>query len=131
MAILQCAAGTLAITAGSQAPSYPLAAQPVLFIQVTNIGKVPCSTDLADPQIELLVYNGESRVWGSHDCAVSPGSSIETLAVNTPVARSIIWSGMSSQPNCAGVRQHVQAGTYTLHAKLAGVDGTTITFSLT
>ena len=35
--------------------------------------------DLADPQVVLRVYNGESRVWGSHDCKIQPGTDDRTL----------------------------------------------------
>jgi hypothetical protein len=126
-----CAPGSLKLAAVTDAPSFKLGSQPVLAVQVTNVGTTPCVADLSDRQIELLVYNGESRVWGSHDCQVQPGTQPMTLAVRTPVRRSITWTGLSSQPQCAGTRQLVGSGTYTLHAKLAGVEGTTATFSLT
>ncbi|SDI95440.1 hypothetical protein SAMN05444157_0970 [Frankineae bacterium MT45] len=125
-----CPQSALTIRAGTSAPSYPVSAQPVLYMQVTNIGAVPCAKDLSDTQIELVVYNGASRVWGSHDCQIIPGTSIQTLAVNMPIARSITWTGLSSQPGCVGVRQHVAAGTYTLRASLGGVQGTPATFKL-
>ncbi|SOD70534.1 hypothetical protein SAMN05892883_0224 [Jatrophihabitans sp. GAS493] len=128
--VAPCPQSSLTIRAGTGAPSYPVSAQPVLYMQVTNIGPVPCSKDLSDTQIELVVYNGASRVWGSHDCQIIPGSSVQTLAVNMPIARSITWTGLSSQPGCVGVRQHVAAGTYTLRASLGGVQGTPATFKL-
>ena len=43
----------------------------MLQLQVTNTGAQPCVQDLADKQVELRVYNGESRVWGSHDCKIA------------------------------------------------------------
>jgi hypothetical protein len=126
-----CPAGTLKLAATTAAPRFKLGSQPALALQVTNSGKNPCVADLSDTQIELLVYNGESRVWGSHDCQVEPGTQLMTLNPRQAVRRSITWTGLSSQPQCAGTRQLVGAGTYTLHAKLSGVEGTTATFSLT
>jgi hypothetical protein len=126
-----CPAGTLKLVATTAAPRFKLGSQPVLALQVTNSGKKSCVADLSDAQIELLVYNGESRVWGSHDCQVEPGSQPMTLNPGQAVRRSITWTGLSSQPRCAGTRQLVGAGMYTLHAKLSGVEGTTATFSLT
>ena len=41
---------------------------------------------------------------------------------------SITWSGLTSQPKCAGTRQRVGAGTYTLYASLAGHEGTAAQF---
>lgn len=97
---------------------------------VTNQGPLPCVQDLSDSQIELRIYNGSARVWGSHDCLVQPGTSLSTLPVGQQIKREIEWSGLSSQPGCAGVRTRVAAGTYTLSAYLAGHAGTTTTFSM-
>lgn len=118
-----CTASDLSIKAVVGAPTYTVGANPLLELQVTNVSSTPCVQDLADKQVELRVYNGESRVWGSHDCQVEPGTDLRTLAVNTPVLVAITWSGLSSQPGCAGTRQRVGAGTYTLYALLAGQTG--------
>jgi hypothetical protein len=100
------------------------------MLRVTNKGPKPCVQDLADSQVLLRVYNGESRVWGSHDCQITPGVSDATLAVAQPVQVSVIWSGLSSKPKCAGTRQRVGAGTYTLYASLSGHVGTAAQFSI-
>lgn len=126
-----CTAGQLSIAAASDAASYPVGAKPDLAIVVTNRGPAPCVADLADPQIELRVHAGSARVWGSHDCQIAPGSSPQTLPVGEPIRRVIQWSGLSSQPNCAGVRQRVPAGTYTVYALLAGRQGAKATFAFT
>jgi len=127
---LPCVASALSIAAVTSQASYPVDAQPTLSMQVTNTGSTPCVQNLADSQIVLRVYNGVSRVWGSHDCQVQPGTDNRTLAVNQPVKISVVWSGRSSQPNCAGTRQQVGAGTYTLYASLAGHDGKAAQFSI-
>jgi hypothetical protein len=69
-------------------------------------------------------------VWGSHDCKIEPGTNDRTLAVQTPVRVAITWSGLTSQPNCAGTRQRVGAGTYTLYAVLSGQTGKATQFSI-
>jgi hypothetical protein len=125
-----CAVAALSISAGSNAKSYPAGATPVLSLQVTNKGALPCIEDLSDSKIELRVFSGGARVWGSHDCAVAPGTSLQTLPVGKVVRRTVQWSGLSSQPGCAGERQRVPAGTYTVTALLAGHAGTTATFTL-
>jgi hypothetical protein len=102
----------------------------VLGLLVTDIGRSPCVQDFSDRQVLLRVYNGESRVWGSHDCSVQPGSQLRTLAVGRPVRVEVAWSGLSSQPGCGGARQRVGAGTYTLYASLSGHDGTAASFTL-
>lgn len=125
-----CQAGALKVAAVVDKPSYRVGEQPMVLLQVTNTGPAPCVQNLADSQVELRVYNGESRVWGSHDCTVQPGVSDRTLAVGQPVRVSVVWSGLSSQPKCAGTRQRVGAGTYTLYALLSGKEGTAIQFSV-
>lgn len=129
-AVASCRLSDLTIAAATSAPSYPLGSQPQLFLQVTNSTAAPCSTDLADPQVELRIYNGAARVWGSHDCMVQPGSKIQTLLPNQPVRLSITWTGLSSEPGCAGTRTAVPAGTYTLYALLAGKQGSPAQFTL-
>ena len=125
-----CNANDLEIAAVSSKPSYTVGEQPVLELQVTNKGDEPCVQDLADSQVELKVYNGESRVWGSHDCLIQPGTNLSTLEVDTPVRIAITWSGLSSQPHCAGTRQRVGAGTYTLYALLSGETGKATQFTI-
>lgn len=130
LAPVACAAAALKISAVTGAATYRVNQQPTLLLQVINSGPSPCVKDLSDQQIELLVYNGESRVWGSHDCLIQPGSSPQTLPAATAVRRSIVWTGLSSQPACTGTRQRVGPGSYTLHARLGGVEGATATFTL-
>jgi hypothetical protein len=125
-----CDPSKLAVAAVVGKSSYHIGDQPVLELQVTDTGPKPCVQDLADRQIELRVYNGESRVWGSHDCQIQPGTMPRTLAVNQPVRVAITWSGLTSQPNCAGTRQRVGAGTYTLYALLSGKTGKAATFTI-
>jgi hypothetical protein len=125
-----CQPAQLTITAASSAASYPAGAKPSVAIVVTNKGPAPCVQDLSDNQIELRVYNGSARVWGSHDCLVQPGTAPATLPVGQPIRRYIQWSGLSSRPACAGTRTRVAAGRYTLFAYLAGHQGSTSTFTL-
>ena len=110
--------------------SYKVGDHPLLQLQVVNKGPASCIQDLADKQIELRVYNGESRVWGSHDCQVEPGSNDRMLAVGSPVRVAITWSGLTSRPGCAGTRQRVGAGTYTLYAYLSGRNGKATQFTI-
>ena len=125
-----CALAALKLAAVVEKPTYSVGDQPVLMLQVTNPGTTPCVQDLADQQIELRVYNGESRVWGSHDCQVQPGTSDSTLLAGQSVRVSITWSGLSSQPKCAGTRQRVGAGTYTLYASLSGREAASTQFAI-
>ena len=125
-----CRTSDLAVSAVAAASNYKVGATPMLELQVTNTGKAPCVQDLADKQIVLKVYNGESRVWGSHDCAVQPGTQLRTLAVGSSVRVTITWSGLTSQPGNCKSRQRVGAGTYTLYATLSGKTGRAAQFTI-
>jgi hypothetical protein len=125
-----CGRSALGLAADSEKSRYSVGDQPVLSLLVTNKTDAPCVQDLADPQIVLRVYNGESRVWGSHDCKIEPGTDDRTLMPRATVRVSIVWSGLTSQPNCAGHRQRVGAGTYTLYASLAGREGRAAQFTI-
>jgi hypothetical protein len=125
-----CRTSDLSVSAVVAAPTYKVGATPMLELQVTNVGRAPCVQDLADKQIVLKVYNGESRVWGSHDCATQPGTALRTLAVNNSVRVTITWSGLTSQPNDCSSRQRVGAGTYTLYATLSGKTGKAAQFTI-
>ncbi len=125
-----CLPAQLTIAAASSAPAFKVGDEPVLILQVTNNGPGNCTQDLADSQVELRVYNGAARVWGSHDCLVQPGTSVKTLVAGTTIGVQITWSGLSSQPGCAGTRQRVGAGTYTVYPYLAGAQGTAAQFSI-
>lgn len=126
-----CLPANLKVGSSTDAASYKVGGQPVLALVVINTGPAPCVQDLADAQIELKVFSGTARVWGSHDCAVEPGRSLQTLPVGAPIKREIQWSGLSSQPGCAGVRARVSAGVYDLVPALSGHVGAPTRFSFT
>lgn len=126
----RCKPAQLSVQAVVGKSRYKVGDKPVLTLQVTNTGPAPCVQNVADSQIELRVYNGASRVWGSHDCKIEPGVDDRTLAVGHPAGFSIEWSGLTAQPGCAGTRQRVGAGTYTLYAALSGHDGKAAQFTI-
>ena len=126
-----CTPSQIHVAAATGATNYHTGDQPVLILQVVDVGTAPCVQTLADNAVELRVYNGESRVWGSHDCKVAPGTLDRTLLVGQPVRVSLTWSGLSSQAGCTGQRQHVGAGTYTVYALLSGRLGSAAQFSIT
>ncbi len=125
-----CDVKSLSITSVVAKSTYSVGDTPLLQMQVTNTGSKPCVQDLADKQVEMRVYNGESRVWSSHDCQIQPGTQTRTLAPKMPVRVAITWSGRTSQPGCDGTRQLVGAGTYTLYTALAGQTGKATQFSI-
>jgi len=126
-----CSLADLSLVAVVGKKDYKVGEKPLVELQVTNTGAKPCVRELADKQIELRVYNGTSRVWGSHDCAVQPGTDKRTLAVGQPYRFAILWGGLTSQVGCKQTtRQRVGAGTYTLYASLSGKSGKAAQFNI-
>jgi hypothetical protein len=125
-----CTAAQMKVAAVVEHSTYAVGAQPVVMLQATNTGAAPCIQNLGGRNVELQIYNGESRVWGSNDCAVDPTPVERTFAVNKAVRVSITWSGLTSQKKCAGTRQRVGAGTYTLYPYLMGHRGTAAQFAI-
>ena len=130
VAPVSCVPSVLKVAAVTHPGGYRVGQQPDLAIEVTNTGTAPCIANLSDSQIVLVVYNGASRVWGSHDCQVQPGKSTVTLMARKPVRRSILWTGLSSQPQCAGSRQRVGAGVYTLRVHLGKMESASAKFTI-
>jgi hypothetical protein len=130
VAPVSCVPSVLKVAAVTQAGGYRVGQRPELAIEVTNTGTAPCIANLSDSQIELIVFNGASRVWGSHDCQVEPGTSPVTLLARKPVRRSIQWTGLSSQPECVGSRQRVGAGVYTLRVHLGKMESADAKFTI-
>lgn len=128
--LANCVTKSLELRAVASKAAYRVGDTPTLQLQVTNTGGRPCAQDLSDKGVELRVYNGESRVWGSHDCKVEPGATVRTLAPNVSVLVSVRWSGLTSHKSCTGTRQRVGAGTYTLYALLSGRTGKATQFTI-
>jgi cytoskeletal protein RodZ len=124
----RCTASTLTVAAATGKRIYKVGQAAALYLVITNSGTSSCVQDLADEQVELTVFTGDVRVWGSHDCQMQPGTAPQRLVPNKPVRVEVIWTGKTSQPGCGGTRLQVQPGTYRLYAALNGTKSTPVTF---
>jgi hypothetical protein len=126
-----CTPAALKLATATDKTSYTMADKPTLSLLVTNKSAAPCVQNLGDTQIVMRVYNGESRVWGSHDCKIDQTPNERTLAAGSTVRLNITWTEFASMPNQCQNRQRVGAGTYTLYASLSGAEATASQFSIT
>jgi hypothetical protein len=124
----RCAASALTVAAATGKPAYRVGQEAALYLVATNTSEFSCVQDLSDQHVELTVFTGDVRVWGSHDCQVQPGTAPQRLAPNKPVRVEVIWTGKTSQPGCGGTRLQVQPGTYRLYAALNGTKSAPVTF---
>jgi len=98
--------------------SYAVGASPRLSLRVTNTGTAPCTRDLGQAAIELLVFSGSDRIWSSDDCAPGGPKDVTTLVPGEPVERRATWNGRRSRPGCEGEKAQAQPGTYRVTARV-------------
>jgi hypothetical protein len=120
------------VTAMPDVPSYPVGARPLLRLQVTNVGPVPCTRDVSRKLRELVVLGMDgTRLWSSNDCYGPPEQDARVLPVNQPVEFSVNWAGRTSEPGCPVDRKTVPAGTYQVLGRLGPLVGPPATLTLT
>ena len=117
-AVAICQPEVLTVEAVAGADSYPVGASPKLSLRVTNTGTAPCTRDLGQAAIELLVFSGRDRIWSSDDCAPGGPKQVTTLKPGETVTRRATWNGRRSLPGCAGSKAQAQAGTYRVTARV-------------
>ncbi len=115
-----CPDAALTVVAGSAKPAYRVGETPVLKLTVRNTGSVSCVRDVGPRQQEMLLYAGSTRIWSSNDCYPDGGTDVRTLSPGESIGSTVVWSGLSSQPGCAGTRTRVKAGSYDLVARVGG-----------
>ena len=113
-----CTDSALRLTVAPARPAYVVGQAPVLRLQVRNVGTLSCIRDLGAALQEVLLYRGSQRLWSSNDCYPEGERDVEVLRPGVVYTFSVTWSGLSSQPRCAGTRTRVGAGSYTLIGRL-------------
>jgi len=113
-----CPDAELRLVVSPAQPAYLVGQAPVLRLQVRNVGTVACTRDLGAALQEVLLYHGTTRLWSSNDCYPEGERDVEVMQPGVLHTFSVTWSGLSSQPSCAGTRTRVGAGTYALVARL-------------
>lgn len=119
-----CADAVVKVAATPDVPSYPVGARPLLRLQVTNVGPVPCTRDVSHSLREILVLGADgARLWSSNDCYGTPEQDVRVLPVNQTVEFAVNWAGRTSAPGCPIHRTTVPAGTYQVVGRVANLAG--------
>jgi hypothetical protein len=97
---------------------YSVGASARLTLKATNTGSTPCTTDLGQAAVELLVFSGRDRIWSSDDCAPGGPVDVTTLQPGESSPRASTWDGRRSLPGCGGGKAQAQPGTYRVHGRV-------------
>jgi hypothetical protein len=113
-------------------PSTPAGSKPTFDLVVTNVSAVACVRPLDKGLQEILLIDGlGNRIWGSNDCFPEASSDPRTLQPGEAVVLPVLWSGLSSQPGCAGPRTTPGPGSYVLRGRMDTEVSADVPFTLT
>jgi hypothetical protein len=113
-----CPDAALRLEVSPAQPAYRVGQAPVLRLQVRNVSAEPCLRDLGAALQEVLLYRGTQRLWSSNDCYPEGQRDMQLMRPGVLHTFSVIWSGLSSLPRCAGTRTRVGAGSYLLLGRI-------------
>jgi hypothetical protein len=113
-------------------PATPVGSKPTFDLVVTNVSTVACVRPLDKGLQEIVLVDGfGNRIWGSNDCFPEASSDPRTLQPGESVALPVLWSGLSSQPGCAGARTAPGPGAYVLRGRMDTAVSADAAFALT
>ncbi|WP_222262541.1 MucR family transcriptional regulator [Modestobacter marinus] len=114
-----CTDDMISVEVRSDPASAPVGSKPTFHLVVTNVAPVSCVRTLDKGLQEVVLLDGAgTRLWGSNDCFPEAGSDVRTLAPGEAADFSVLWSGLGSEPGCAGDRAALPPGQYVLRARL-------------
>ncbi len=114
-----CTDDMISVEVRSDPASTPVGSKPTFHLVVTNVAPVSCVRTLDKGLQEVVLLDGAgTRLWGSNDCFPEASSDVRTLAAGEAVDFPVLWSGLGSEPGCAGNRAALPPGQYVLRARL-------------
>ena len=129
--VVACTKSQIAVTASTDAASYPVGSTPRLRMKIENTSDKACTRDIGAAQNELLITSGSVRVWSSDDC--NPGGTAQVVTMNPgqSYSVSVTWLGRLSKKGCPADQPLAAKGTYTLTGRNGDVTSAPATFALT
>jgi hypothetical protein len=127
-----CPDQVIAVQTQTGTPSYPVDQRPLFRLLITNIGPAACTRDLDPGLRELIVTTATtSRVWSDRDCGAVHYPDRRTLQPGVATVFELRWTGLTSNPHCAGSRTRAGAGAYQLVGRFGARSSGPIPFTLT
>lgn len=117
-----CTSSQIAVTASTDAASYPVGSTPHLRMRIQNVSSTACTRDVGALQNTLLITSGSAHVWSSDDCNPGGTPQVVTMAPGASYSVSVTWLGRLSRPGCPPNEPMATKGTY----RLTGRNGTIV-----
>ena len=128
---VDCPDDAIAVTAATDAKSYPIGSQPTFSMTIENIGTAACLRDVGPKANAIEVTSGGFHVWSSDDCNASDKSKVVVLEPNEKVATQISWNGIISQKGCPANQDAAKPGSYDVTGTNGSVTSEKVKFKLT
>ncbi len=126
-----CPKADIAVTASTDAATYPVGSTPRLRMRIQNVGSKACTRDIGAGMNTLLITSGSAHVWSSDDCNPGGSPQVATLQPGSSYSVSVTWLGRLSQKGCPSGQPLAQKGSYTLVGSNGDVSSAGAAFSLT
>ncbi|HTT54657.1 MAG TPA: hypothetical protein VMH35_24965 [Streptosporangiaceae bacterium] len=126
-----CPPGVVVLSLFTPRYRYEAGQAPRFQVDVVSTAPHPCSFDLGDKHVQLVIKaGGERRVWDSADCVQSSGQRMTKLARGVPQVLRISWDRKTSAPGCQQPAKPASPGTYTATARSGGLTSQSLIFVL-
>ena len=126
----RCDRSSLAVTAASDADSYPAGALPQLTVEVRNTSTEPCRLAVQQDARTWTVVSGPDRVWSTADCPHPGKPAFHRLGHGKAITYRVTWDRHRSVEGCASPGAEAQPGTYLLRVTVDRVRGKPVVFHL-
>ncbi|QEO09193.1 hypothetical protein [Protaetiibacter larvae] len=120
-----CDPAVIELTPVIDATEFPAGQNPLISMEITNTGAVPCTINVGTDAQRYDIVSGADPIWNSQDCQTSPTPQDQVLQPGVAVSTTPFpWDRTrSSADTCSADRPQVTAGgaTYRLSVSLGDV----------
>ena len=126
-----CRRDQLAVTASTDATSYPAGVLPRLQVSVRNTGSLACVLTTSPRTRSWTIVSGADQVWTTVGCQAPATARQLTLKPGAADRRVLAWNRHRSGKGCTASSTEAAPGTYQLTVSVNGITSTTAVFHLT
>ena len=125
-----CLSRDLAVTAETDASTYPPGSEPRLSAVVRNVSDHACRFRTSPGDRVWTIVSGPDRVWTSADCTQKGGVARSRLRAGKTIAYALVWNRHRSANDCPTDAPEATPGTYVLRVTINGVAADRVVFHL-